>query len=141
MQSVTEAIQSYLPKSLHYLSTIIGMDSMPILIKTQGGTRINMPGTARPEHWLADLIGMDDFKKLAVTCHGDELNIPRCIKLLTLTRDIDILRDSRARLSYKQMALKHGMTEAGIRKALRRIEPQELCPWLKEVQAILKANP
>lgn len=137
MQTMLDVMPDYLPKSLHHLMTVISLKSLLILIKSQGGTRPPIPSIASAEHWLADLIGMDDFKKLAELYGGDTLDVPRCVKLRTLARDVEILHDSRARMSLKQLALKYEMTERGISKALRRIEPKERQPWLKELQACL----
>ncbi len=135
MKTMIDVLPDYLPKSMHYLITIISLKSLLILIKSRGGTRESIPNTAKSEHWLADLIGMDDFKKLAALYGGGMMDIPRCVKLLNLIRDIEILQDRRTRMPIKQLSLKHGMTERGISKALRRIEPYERQPWLKEIQA------
>jgi len=139
MQSTPEAIKAYLPESLHDMMAVISLQSLLILIKTQGGTRVIIPKNIKPDHWLVGLIGMDDVKKLAALYGGELVKMPRCTKLLALARDIKILQDRRARLSGAQLALKYGMTERGIHKSLRRIEPHERQPWLKDMQASLTA--
>jgi len=140
MPSTLEVIHDYLPESLHPLATVISLNSLLVLIKTQGGTRLTIPRTVTPEHGLSALIGVDEMKKLTRLYGGGTLSVPRCTKLLTLARDIAILQDRRKRMTYAQLALKYTMTEDGIGKALRRIEPRERQPWLKDLQAALMAT-
>ncbi|TAL46414.1 MAG: hypothetical protein EPN89_10445 [Methylovulum sp.] len=61
MQSTPEAIKAYLPESLHDMMAVISLQSLLILIKTQGGTRVIIPKNAKPDHWLVELSGSRYF--------------------------------------------------------------------------------
>jgi hypothetical protein len=140
MPPVSEALHDYLPESLHHLETLIGLNALLALIKHRGGTVLNVPRVPAPDHWLAGLIGLDSFKKLVGIYAGEPMEIPRCAKLLTLARDISILQDKRQRMADRELALKYGMTGRGITKALRRIEPLELKPWLKAAHQLFSTH-
>lgn len=138
MKSNIQHIQVYLPKSLHYLCTVISLDSLLKLIKHHGGTRISLTKKSIATYRLVELIGIDDLTILERLYGGGYFDVPKCNRLLSLSRNIKILHDSRLHITGHKLALKYKMTERGIQKALRRIEPLERSSWIKEIEPIIK---
>lgn len=129
-----DTLTDYLPDSVKELLTVISADAVMVLIKTYGGTRVQIPGSAYPEHTLVQQIGQHNTEKLCARYGGTTLSIARCQSALTVIRDSQILKDARSGQSLAQIAIKNKMTEAGVSKALRRIEKQEYKPWIKQTQ-------
>jgi Mor transcription activator family len=136
MSQTPKIPKEYLPETIQYLLTLISMESVLILIKTKGGTYIEIPVKAKPKHWLADLIGMDDFNALVSNFGYTRLEIPRCDRLTKLARDIKIFQDSMAGITNPKLALKYQMTTRTIRKILPEMKQLEQKPWFNEIQSM-----
>ncbi|POZ51683.1 Mor transcription activator family protein [Methylovulum psychrotolerans] len=137
MNQEIEVLRAYLPESVLYIMTLISVKSTLILVKQYGGSHIEIPNKAKSSHTLANLIGMND---LAALCHvygGSYLDLPRCIRLMSLSRDIEILQDYNAGLSRPKMAIKHQLTERSIRKILMRLKNEEKQGRIDQIKAAI----
>lgn len=126
MNKSCETIQDYLPESIQYLMTIISVESVVLLVKTYGGTIIDVPYKAKPNHRLAELIGISDFKKLVAVFASNRLEIPACSRFIALMLAFSVLQEKRSDGCLRRtLALKYGISERGVTKRLRRAEAAE----------------
>ncbi|MCX7099620.1 MAG: hypothetical protein NTV43_17135 [Methylococcales bacterium] len=136
MKPEIKAIYDYLPESIHYLMTIISIESTFILINKYGGALVDVPASAKPTNKLTGLIGIDDAKKLTAIFGLTQLEIPACLKLKLLARDIAIFEDSKAGLSGYELSLKYKIGTRSIRRILNAMNRQELALIAEKKAAI-----
>lgn len=129
-----ETLWGHLPQSAKDLVELIGLEAALELIKARGGTQVRLPKTATPDHYLTGIIGFEALETLCTVYSGDTLAPPRCVNALRALRDAALLRDKREGHTIAALALKNHMTERGVTKALRRIEKQELQPWVQKAR-------
>lgn len=125
MLDTTKLPTEYLPASIKELLKSLEVATVYALIEEYGGTRIIVPKIATEEHELARLIGFAELKTFCYLFGGSVFDCPRCLKALNTLRDNEMLADKRAGLTLAELARKHGITERGVSKALRRVEQQE----------------
>ena len=129
-----------IPASVHELLGLINAESVEALLKAHKGTRVQIPKHFTDECWLLTVMSSEDLTQLSAVMGGTVVDLPNCTSLMTLLRDQRLLADKRAGLSLTQCALKYGLTERGVSKALRRIEQREYEPWVRQPMTFGQAD-
>lgn len=96
------------------LCRLIGPEATLALVEARGGIKVYIPEQPAGSD-LADIVGLDAAAKLSSTYARDWLRVP-------LARPWRILCYKAAGLSYKQIALKAGCTDATVWEVLKRLK-------------------
>lgn len=113
-----------LPESMKQLASHIGLDATLAIAELRGGVRLCVPRVASPEHWLVEHIGLKALQRLVTAYAGEEIEVPVCAALKRAMRDQRLARDRRG-ASVAELAKRYGMTERGVRAALKRVHRSE----------------
>lgn len=114
-----------LPENTKYLLNFISPESLALLVENFGGSRVIFPKKMNTSNKLIKLLGKEVVEKL-VTCFGNEtFTVPKCSKAVIAKRNAEILKDRRNKMKQSELAIKYGLTEVSISKALRSAEKME----------------
>jgi hypothetical protein len=140
LQELAALLPESIPDSVHELLGLINAESVEALLKARKGTRVQIPKHFTDECWLLAVMSGEELSRLCSAMGGTVVDLPNCISLITLLRDQRLLADKRAGLSIAECALKYGLTERGVSKALRRIEQREYEPWVRQPMTFQQAD-
>lgn len=104
-----------LPPVLRELAAQLGVAPITRLVEAHGGTRIYVPHAVDEEHRLVAVLGLAPARALCAALGGDYLDVPRCLRAAKHLRDQALIRDARAGMTQRELALKYGMTERNVR--------------------------
>ena len=110
-----------LPETARDLVDVVGMNAALRIVDQLGGIRLYVPKIAKDDHALADLIGIDALKELVSMYGGEEIDVPRCAEAFRSMQQRRIIAELQHN-SFTTIARRHGYTERGLRKMLRRAE-------------------
>lgn len=109
------------PETIRNLAEIIGLPATLAIVAVRGGTRIYIPIKSTPDHWLISIVGKDAFAELTKNYQGELIEIPRCAHSRKLAIEQEIAEAARAGAGTRELALRFGYTECGIRLLLTRV--------------------
>ncbi len=115
------------------MGELAGIAAALVIAEKWGGTRLYFPKDLGPEHPISQAIGHEKAVILCREYFGERPEIPRATGWLTAARD-RVLLEQRKTMSQPQLARAHGMTERGIREALRRARSKPEVPDISPSQ-------
>lgn len=116
-----ELPEELLPQSVRDLVEVIGLTAALALVEERGGTWLRVPKRTNEDHWLADIIGLPALQSLVRIYNGEAVNIPRCVEALRSLRERQIVAELDSGVLCREVAVKYGYTEDGLRKLRRRV--------------------
>jgi hypothetical protein len=120
-----DATLALLPRRVAELVEVAGLAAALKIVELRGGGRLEVPKHVKPGHWLIEHIGLEALTKLVAYYNGERIEIDRCVKVLTMLKEREIVAEFNNGSSNGQLARKHNMTERGIRILRKRVEQAE----------------
>lgn len=114
-----EQIRSALPSQVHSMLEVVSVATAMKIIEVYGGVRLYVPLDYPPNHEMTTLIGPEQAAALSKSYGAmDHFDIPLCRDVVRLLRNTRILRLFGQGASYRELALKFGVSERMISKLI-----------------------
>lgn len=111
----------------------IGMEATVKLLQARGGALLELPKSAERSALLVDLIGQEAAARLIAAFPGyDRISLPMPDKLLTRTRNVEILADLERGDSERIVARRYSLTVRQVQNVRREARQAESAPSAQE---------
>jgi len=121
-----------LPESIRTLADLIGLPAASVLVKTYGGTVIQIPSGRKAEGKrlceLVQVLGFDAAEALILNYGGEHFTVPRCQADWRADRDRQMIAEYNAGMKPGSLARRYGMTDRNVRNILKRSPPPAELP-------------